>query len=297
VAQLKNLKNNYMSAPKVFTKEMCDFYIKGQQQRTSLNLIGHEILGLTGKERYPHIYIYSQPGLGKSWTVNDALARSPFKGIIIKHTSTFKFFLNLAVLNYQRHLDKSTDPLLFHIEDCNDLFKNVESLNDMKSILGDDRCYHYQKFSNNWLKRMTDFEKRAIEFHKNLFPDEIGIKVPTDNMVFIITSNDRLPDKNTEIKSNLDQHKLAIRSRIQNVYDFDVSDRILWGSIVDTALNTKLIDAAVPKSIIEEAALFMWEHWDVLKETSNRTIDNMCEDYRKSPKSYKSVWEVKYLSC
>ena len=148
---------------------------------------------------------------------------------------------------------------------------------------------------------LTQLQKDSVKFFQS--EDKMGFLVPTDNLVFVFTSNFKLPfdDHVAQArekglgKSALLAHKNAIRSRCKTL-DFDLSPAEHWGWIADVVLNTECLSELEitqdEKKIILE---FLWYNWNYLTERSIRLIEKMADVMKKCPETYKVVWEIDYL--
>ena len=277
-----------MAAPTTFTYRMLDYYEQGQNQRQRLVHLGNKISTIKQQEEFPHMYIYSVPGLGKTHTVNSAMQANNVKYYTLSgNLSMFAFGVQLAVI---RHLDPNSIAII-SVDDCDEILKNETNINIMKNVLEGNRMFHYQKHVENLLATLDNIQRDAVIAHQQ--PGVSGFVVPTDNMIFVFTANERLPYDDEVNKSKRSIHLNAIRSRCR-VYDFDMEDLVQWGWIADVALNTNCI-SLVPQEVIEQACKFMFEHWSSLRTKSIRTIKMMCDDYKNSPNNFTFIWEKEYI--
>ncbi len=133
--------------------------------------------------------------------------------------------------------------------------------------------------------------------------EKMGYCVPTDNMVFVFTSNFKLPVDDEVVtarqkglsKATLLAHKNAIRSRCK-VGDFDLSWQEHWGWIADIVLNTSCLSMYQTDDMENQIILnFLWHNWRQLKERSIRLIEKMAVVMRESPDNYTLIWELDFL--
>jgi hypothetical protein len=268
--------------------------IAGQEQRSRLSFVGNNIKVLNPNDRYPHYYIYSRPGLGKTHTIREALQGSTHKVYHLSAAeSMFVFGIHLAVLNYATPKDQT---ILVVLDDAENLLSTTENINIFKGMLdGADRCYKYSKKMDSTLASLSEQIVTAVQHHTK--PNEVGFIVPTNRFSFVFTSNIQLPEyshldkiKNPSKVSRV-MHLLAIRDRVKNV-DFDLSDEEMWGWITDAAHNGACVD--YPDHIVQEATDFLWDNWSRLKTKSIRLVQQMCDEYTNDPVSYKTVWNLEY---
>jgi len=280
------------------TEQQQKHYEEGQKKRRQLSFLGKRISKVSSDDQYPHYYIYSVPGLGKTHTIKSSLESSDKPHFVISGSiSPWAFGTQLAFINYNTPKDQE---VVVVVDDCDGIFGDNQSINTMKNILEGYKTYHYQKDVSKNLGHLPPDMRTAVE--KHMSTDFMGFKVPTHNMVFIFTSNEKLPtdDEVNSIKNKgtknyqRKMHLNAIRSRCQTK-DFDLSPMVQWGWCVDVVLNEDLGLQDIPMSVVEEVFDFTYENWSNLKTKSIRTFQMMLNEYRQFPEDYAEVWEMEYL--
>jgi Cdc6-like AAA superfamily ATPase len=89
-----NKKKNQFS----LTKE--ESLIRGTIKRERMIGLIENLAQFNQIEKFPHLYIYSPPGLGKTHTVNEFLKKSELTYFVVSgNTSMFAFGIQLAVIN------------------------------------------------------------------------------------------------------------------------------------------------------------------------------------------------------
>ncbi len=249
--------------------------------------------------KYPHTYLFSPPGIGKTFSITKHLRESGKNFVnITGNISLFAFGIQLAVIN---HMNTEKEKVIIFIDDTDSLLSTEESLNQFKLILETPRQFTYEKSLQSQWGNLTEFQIEAVKAHQN--ERACGFVVPCENFVFIFGSNIKLPyddvvanarDKN-QAKTGILSGKNAIRSRC-NVYDFDLNHVELWGFLASVALQTGCLDQF---GLNEEEKLnildFLWENWEFLKERSIRLIEKMAIVLKAYPDTYKSVWSIDFL--
>jgi len=270
---------------------------QGQAQRKRLVQVVKKAVKSSPSASYPHTYIYSPPGLGKTYTVTNSLKGLdtpifPLSGAV----SLFHFGVALAVIRFKMPKDTT---IIVSVDDCDGILKNEENINVMKNVLSGERMFSYGKSLQSQISTMTDLQKKAIEFHS--CDEKLGFTVPTDNMIFIFTSNFRLPDDD-EVKTAreaggnkniLKVHRNAIRSRCRTM-DFDLTKDQHWGWMADVTLNCDLNSCLTSddKHIILD---WVWNNWNDMTERSIRTIEKMAETLCEEPDDYQTSWDIDFL--
>jgi hypothetical protein len=277
---------------KTFTPQMTQFLELGAKNRKRLSILGNKISNFNTDDEYNHSYIYSVPGLGKTHTVNDAMSKNGINYATISgNVSMFAFGVQLALINYLN----PNEVTVVSVDDCNEILKDTSNINIIKNILEGNRVFHYQKMLGGLISQLDELQQKAIQSH--IVEGTTGFVVPTKNMVFVFTANERLPyDDEVNGKRVKDRliHLNAIRNRCR-VYDFVMEPMVQWGWISDVILNVIPPVVKVPNHIKEECCMFMYENWDNMKTKSIRTAKMMCEDYIKNKEDYQFIWESEYL--
>lgn len=250
----------------------------------------------TLKAKFPHTYIYSPPGLGKTFTVEKQLNTSGMQNYTISgNVSMFAFGISLAVIRYNSTNDK---PIVIVVDDCDEILKNETNINIMKNILSGNKVYDYQMSLQSQWKGLSATQQEAILAHSS--SNKLGFTVPTDNFVFVFTSNFKLPTdddvKNArekmQAKANKMAHLNAIRSRCRPA-DFDLTDSEQWGWIADVVMNENCVDLSHNEKVI--LLDWMYNNWENMNERSIRTAEKMAESMIEDPTGYRDSWEIDYL--
>ncbi len=272
---------------------------KGKLNRQRLkDLVGRIDVPLVG-DRFPHIYFFSPPGMGKTFNVLNHLKGSGLRYVQISgNVSMFAFGIQLAVINYH---NPEKEPIVVYVDDCDEILRTEAACNTMKNVLDGLKTFIYEKSLASQWKNLSPLQQEAIlHFQED---GSMGFKVPTDNMIFVFTSNLKLPvDDEVDMARKKNQSKLllvtnrnAIRSRCR-VIDFDLTWKEQWGWIADVALNTDCLDennvTVQEKHLILE---FMYNNWNNLTERSIRSIQKMTDIMRDYPFTYKFMWEIDFL--
>jgi len=272
---------------------------KGKLNRERLKQLVENISITKKGNKYPHTYFFSPPGLGKTFAVKNHLITANIKNIQVSgNVSMFAFGIQLAVINY---LNPQKESIVIFVDDCDEIFKTEANCNTMKNVLDGDRVFTYEKSLTSQWSNLSVIQQEAILNFQG--KGKMGFSVPTDNMVFVFTSNFKLPidddvrnaREKGQSKSVILAHKNAIRSRCR-VADFDLSWKEHWGWIADVILTTNCLDnwriSVGEKLIMLE---FLWNYWERLTERSIRLMEKMAVAMREHPESFRVIWEIDYL--
>jgi hypothetical protein len=284
-----------------FDREQKNALAEGAELRKMLKQITSEACDVKSGMKYRHTFITGTPGVGKSFSVEQAVQESkvPY-GIIKGQASLFGMAQNLAVLKVKHPFE----PVVIIVDDCDSLFADADSINTMKDVLGPNSTFTYSK--NLHLNSVPEGAKRdAVEVFMN--DGATGFEIPLDNFFFVFTSNVDLPTKQRLAEAlkrskgtpSTQYYKLehlhAIRSRVN--YKSITSEKDgMWGSIAYVLLE----DGACPERSVEEKMMildWMWNKWDKMTETSVRTAEKMSEDIDKvGIEGVKDRWTYNYIA-
>jgi len=243
---------------------------------------------------YPHTYIFSPPGLGKTYTVMNELRKKDAKFIEISGAQTmFAFGIHLSTIKYMIPDEK----IIIAVDDCDSLFKNEENINIMKNVLAGNKVFSYRKSIESQFKSLSELQIESVQSFRN--ENQMGFQIPTENFVFIFTSNLKLPtddeafdQRSKSSISSMKTHLNAIRSRC-NTLDFDLSKRQHYGWISEVVLNEfNHIDDDLKHKIID----WLWINWDNLNERSIRTIEKMIQSFKLDKEGYEDIWNIDFLN-
>lgn len=272
---------------------------RGKLNRERLQQMVEKIPHVKEDDKYPHTYLFSPSGLGKTYTVKKHLLRSDTKFIQVSgNVSMFAFGIQLAVIAYH---NPNKESIVIFVDDCDELFKTDMNCNTMKNVLDGDRVFTYEKSLASQWSNLSQLQQDAILNFQG--EGKMGFSVPTDNMVFVFTSNFKLPTddevrnarKKNHSKMVMLSHRNAIRSRCR-VADFDLTKEEHWGWIADVVYNTDCLDRWNINMYEKQVMLdFLWYNWDMMTERSIRLMEKMAISIKEHPESYKTVWEIDYL--
>jgi hypothetical protein len=272
---------------------------KGRIKRQRMIQMISNITQFDQVEKYSNLYIYSPPGLGKSHTVKEFLEETDLNYINVSgNTSLFALGIQLAVTSY---MSQDRPPIIVHVDDCDEIFKNEQNCNTMKKVLDFDKVFVYEKSLSSQWNNLSELQRDAINYFST--EGQMGFVVPTDNMRFIFTSNFQLPiddevaeaRKKGKSKAILMSHRNAIRSRCK-VGDFSLTGDEHWGWIADVVMNTNIFSEM---NLSDEDKVnildYLYYNWGSLTERSIRLVEKMAHVMRLYPENYKNVWDIDYL--
>jgi hypothetical protein len=269
---------------------------KGQLVRKRLLQVVERAINSSQDAAYPHTYIYSPPGLGKTHSVNTYLRENEILYFELSGAvSMFAFGVALATIRYKYPNEK----IVISVDDCDGIFKTEENINIMKNILSGLRKFSYQKSVQGLLGNLSNIQQAAVEHFSS--KERLGFEIPCENFIFVFTSNFRLPTDDEVISArekggnqNIRKvHLNAIRSRCKTM-DFELDKETHFGWIADVLLNEN-IQPELKEDQKNEILLWVFNNWKRMTERSIRTIEKMAQSIIDEPEDYLTIWDIDYL--
>ncbi len=244
---------------------------------------------------YPHSYIYSLGGLGKTYNVTKSVKGMdvPFR-VVSGKQSDWGFALELAMIY---HFKPKGLAFRIIIDDCDSILK-PSMINTTKNMLeGEKKLVYTQHVQKHLLD--TPQKEEAIK----ALSKSVGFEVPCDEFIFIFTSNYKLPTSNEALKaeeagpSNKNQRIIdlnAIRTRCKTK-DIIFSDNTEhWGWLADAMLNDNSVSHLISKEETKELLIWIWNNWSRLSGRCLRTMNQMAE-IMATEEDYLDTWESDYI--
>jgi hypothetical protein len=226
--------------------------------------------------------ISSPPGLGKTYEMNDALAKNPIPNVL--------------------RLNGNGSMPGFIIDEYDLLFADKHNLNISKKMLDETRTLSYGKLAKNLKGLCTPLQYEAVEsFCKE---DKVGFDVPLHNATIICLTNVHFATVNEVNDTDPSSAKharltdlYAIRRRV-DIEDIEMDDEILWGYIANVVMNEKICEKWKPNITEQEKGqLLIWcfTYWAKVSERNLSLAEKMTQDMVRYPTNYLNIWVNKYL--
>ena len=285
-----------------FSTAQKDAIQKGALKRQSLireaKKAANRVAGKANREDYLDTILAGSTGIGKTFNIEKEIAELGLPYVTIRGNKTMFAFGGDLMLLHSRMPEGTKMAIV--VDDCDSFFESKENLNTLKGMTGKigTRQFQYGKKINEHM--FTEAQNFVMPNYQT--EGMHGFTVPTDNFVFIFTTNFPLPyesdakealEKGVSAKANRLQDLSAIRSRF-NVKDYHLDFQTNWGWIAQVALYDNGLSM-----LSEEQSMilldWMWNNWPNMTETNIRTIEKMAYEMIDYPDDYRDNWEADFL--
>jgi len=251
-----------------------------------------------------HVYIAGQPGVGKTWQVEQMASQYPDL-IFVPVKQSMSVWAFVKMMAVACHAGEMSNKLVaFYIDDFNAIFKaNSEFLDLFKNAMdkrSGDRL-EYNKSLGAQYDQADEIEKQAIDYYREMHPDRTGFVIPFKGRVkFIFTMNTPLPGAREVAKEKQGSdrwiklnNRSAIRSRVR-YEDLIMTKEVYWGWIADVLWHEPGIAVGSTPDQKFEMLMWLWDNWPSASEHSLRFIEEKLWDIMEQhpkPSQYRARWE------
>ena len=251
-----------------------------------------------------HCYIAGQPGVGKTYTVEEVSKKFPNVYLLpLKGNMTVWAFTKvIAVTLYQ--LRNTKMKVAVYVDDMNHIFKANSNFLDLFKIAMDKAsgdCIEYNVSLGAQYEACEPIEKEAIDYWREQDPTRVGFRIPFNgNVKFIFTMNTPLPGAQELAKHKVGtdpwiklNNRSAIRSRVK-YEDLVMTKEVHWGWMADVLWHAPKMCAGSTDDQKFEMLMWMWDNWETVSEHSLRFIEeqmwDIMQQFPKRPQ-YLARWE------
>jgi SpoVK/Ycf46/Vps4 family AAA+-type ATPase len=283
----------------LFTYEQQRYIDIGREKSERLKSVVKTSLAIRKRkhEVKRHTYIYSPPGAGKTFTVQQAADEFKVKLVKIQGASSMNGFVMKLVVAAFSFPDQ---PLIVWVDDCDSLFMDEKGLQVMKGVLDEER--NVLSWNVNMTNTTLAYEKsehrqdqlKAAALRQFTTPGGVGLDIPTDNMRFIITSNKdlcapaQIYARRGNRKNNM--HEAAIRDRV-NYENIELTTSEAWGWTAAILLDSSILGLKRDQKVI--LLRWMWDNYERLPATSMRAVKDLASEMLENPADYRKHWEAR----
>lgn len=281
----------------MYTKTQQQYISLGDEQDKRLQKIVQRAIGVTNRrvEAKKHTVISGPPGVGKTFTTALEIAKSGKPWISFGPGAT-EAAIAAKLAYHVRKLQGTDKELVVLIDDADDIiFHNKASMNQWKLTLAKDEPEYKRDVDlttqiSKLRKQKKDDVADAIEYWME--EGEIGISIPMDQVRFVVLCNKNYEDERNIHKSKRDDVEALIdRVRYQRL---EFEWKVAWGWLAYVLSTTQPFEDDGVKLNVkqkERIAKWMWDKWEIMRNTSYRTVEEMAEYIIEDPQGYENDWE------
>lgn len=281
-----------------YSKTQKSYIQLGEEQDERLGKLVTRAIGVTKKkvEAKRHTIISGPPGVGKTFTTVREIKKSGKPWISFGPGSTVANIC--AKLAYSvKKIQQTGEELIVLIDDADDIiFKDKISMNQWKLALAKDEPEFKRDVDlTGTITKLEKQGKDAIVEAIRYFQEEgeIGVTIPLDQVRFVVLCN-----KNYEDKKAVHHAKQvdveAIIDRVRYIR-LEFEWKVAWGwlaYVLDTTQPFEDDDVDLTKEQKTRIASWMWDKWEIMRNTSYRTVEEMAEYLIEDPDECETDWEI-----
>jgi hypothetical protein len=281
-----------------YTTTQTNYINEGANQDKMLRDHIRLMLGITKSkvQSKRHTIISGPPGIGKSFSTMNEIENANINYIQFGAGATDSAMaLKLA---YSVNQLGANDELVVLLDDADDVvFRDYQTANKFKFAMAKDDPFYAQEvnFTNDRIK----YEKmgrmdlvQAIDAFS--VPGSVGIHIPMDQVRFVVICNRNCENKK-EFGPKIFGAVEAIVDRVK-YKRLDFEWKVSWGWLAHT-LNNSQPFANHPLDDEQKAKLadWMWTKWEVMRNPSYRTVEEMAEYMINDPANADDIWSSTFL--
>lgn len=283
----------------LFSKTQQKYIELGAEQDARLSKIVKKSVGVIPSlvRAKRHTIISGPPGNGKSYTVFRELNKTDDISISLSDgASIWASVVKLATAVYSL---KEGQKVNLIIDDADSAVFSPKSINKWKVASQDDEpAFVHDVNVVNQIEKLRStgktLEADACDSFQNV--GEVGIRIPMDDVRIMIICNKNYVDPSVVSKGMRDHVEAFIDRFDYQRLDFDW--HVAWGWLINILDNDQPFEEEgfnltdKQKYIVGE---WMWDKWQNMRNTSYRTIREMCAIMIEEPDDYKDIWAHKFL--
>lgn len=281
-----------------YTQTQINYIAEGANQDKMLRDHIRLMLGITPTkvQSKRHTIISGHPGVGKSFSTMDEIRNSKVNYIQFGAGATdSSIALKLA---YSVMKLAPNEELVVLCDDADDIvFRDYQTANKFKFAMAKDDPFYAQDV--NLISARAKYEKNgrndlveAIDAFT--VPGSVGIHIPMDQVRFYIICNRNCENKK-EFGGKVYSAVEAIVDRVK-YKRLDSEWKVRWGWLAHILDNSQPFDE-YPLSDEQKHKLvtWMWTKWEVMRNPSYRTVEEMAEYMINDPQNFEDIWETTFL--
>ena len=282
----------------MYTTTQQSYVDLGAEQDARLQKIVQRAIGLTKKrvEAKKHTIISGPPGVGKTFTTAKEIMKSGKRWISFGPGATEAAIAAKLAYNVKQ-IQGTDEELVVLIDDADDIiFANKVTMNQWKLTMAKhDPEYKRDVDLTTQISKLRKMEKDSVADAIEYFMEEgeIGISIPMDQVRFVVLCNKNYEDPSSIVYTKRDDAE-AIIDRVRYIR-LEFEWKVAWGWLAHI-LNTSqpFEDDGVELEMEEKTRItkWMWDKWEIMRNTSYRTVEEMAEYLIEDPDNYENDWEI-----
>lgn len=281
-----------------YTTTQSNYKLEGANQDNMMRDHIKRMLGVKKSkvQSKKHTIISGPPGVGKSYATMDEIAKSKLNYIQFgAGASDSKIALQLA---YSVNKLKPNEQLIVLLDDADDVvFRDYQTANKFKFAMAKDDPFYAQDV--NFVTQRKQYEKagrldlvEAIDAFT--VPGSVGIHIPMDQVRFYVVCNRNCEDRK--------QFGPKVWSAVEAIVDrtkykrLDFEWKVAWGWLAHILDNSQPFpDYPLNKNQKHKILNWMWNNYDIMRNPSYRTVEEMAEYAINNPRECEAIWESTFI--
>jgi hypothetical protein len=281
-----------------YTNSQLNYINEGANQDKMLRDHIRLMLGITKSkvQSKRHTIISGPPGIGKSFSTMNEIENANINFIQFgAGASDSAMGLKLA---YSVNQLGPNDELVVLLDDADDVvFRDYQTANKFKFAMAKDDPFYAQEI--NFTSQRNQYEKagrmdlvQAIDAFT--VPGSVGIHIPMEQVRFVVICNRNCENKK-EFGPKVFGAVEAIVDRVK-YKRLDFEWKVSWGWLAHI-LNNSQPFGNYPLTIEQKSKLtdWMWTKWEVMRNPSYRTVEEMAEYMINDPDNAEEIWATTFL--
>jgi hypothetical protein len=281
-----------------YTTTQKNYIAEGANQDRMLRDHIRLMLGITPSkvQSKRHTIISGPPGIGKSYSTMDEIRNSAANYIQFGAGATD----SAIALKLAYHVNQlgPNDELIALFDDADDvIFRDYQTANKFKFAMAKDEPFYAQDV--NFSNQLAQYEKQGrtdmVEAIRAFTqPGSVGIHIPMDQVRFYIVCN-----RNCEVQKEFGR---KVYTAVEAIVDrvkykrLDFEWKVCWGWLAHILNNSQPFeDHPLTDEQKQQLTDWMWTKWEVMRNPSYRSVEEMAEYMINDPDNYDDVWASTFL--